>query len=136
MLWNLEGVAWHAGKSAYMLLRTNRLIQSTTKFGGSLFLQVCRCASLSVVYTSMNQYYCLILPIGQGCSDLLVTSCCCRSAGRSLQLLRYRTVEDHPLRSFGPGSLKTLLPRGNGKQARSWEMLMAFMFADVYGICT
>ena len=38
---------------------------------------------------------------------------------RSLQLLRYRTEEDHPLRSFGPGSLKTLLPRGNSKEAGS-----------------
>ena len=53
--------------------------------------------------------------------------------GRSLQLLRYRTVEDHPLRSFGPGSLKTLLPRGNGKQARCWKRQVAFVFGDVYG---
>lgn len=58
------------------------------------------------------------------------------SAGlRSLQLLRYRTVEDHPLRSFGPGSLKTLLPRGNGKQelealARLSQELFSHMLAE------
>ncbi|CAK9023390.1 unnamed protein product [Durusdinium trenchii] len=32
---------------------------------------------------------------------------------RSLQLLRCRTVEGHPLRAFGPGSMKTLLPLGD-----------------------
>ena len=38
---------------------------------------------------------------------------------RSLQLLRYRTEAEHPLHAFGPGSRKTLLPKGNGPKARA-----------------
>ena len=30
--------------------------------------------------------------------------------------MRDRTRAEHPLGSFGPGSLKTLLPRGNSKE--------------------
>ncbi|CAE7843611.1 glpV [Symbiodinium microadriaticum] len=38
------------------------------------------------------------------------------AAVRNLQLLRRRAVSGHPLRRFGPGSLKTLLPRGQVRQ--------------------
>ncbi|CAE7564432.1 STE23 [Symbiodinium natans] len=38
------------------------------------------------------------------------------SAVRNLQLLRRRAVSDHPFQRFGPGSLRTLLPRGQGHQ--------------------
>ena len=52
------------------------------------------------------------------------------AAVRNLQLLRRRAVSGHPFRRFGPGSLKTLLPRGQIRQdlaelgTVSWSMFM------------
>ena len=55
------------------------------------------------------------------------------AAVRNLQLLRRRAVSGHPLRRFGPGSLKTLLPRGQVRQdlaelgTVSWIMVQIFV---------
>ena len=59
---------------------------------------------------------------------------------RSLQLLRYRTEAEHPLHAFGPGSRKTLLPKGNGPKARcckqwSWRCFLKWLPVGVFFHC-